>query len=71
MTVNNSHVEEMLKTSVKSGIIVDLNSRGSDEVYDFARIRMPSDLKMPDVMKKIEALPQNLRKETKGAIQSF
>ena len=71
MTVSNSHVEEMLKTSGKSGIIVDLTSRESDEAYNFARIRMPSDLKMPDVIKKIEALPQNLRKETRGIIPSY
>ena len=54
MAVSNSHVEEMLKTFGKSGIIVDLTSKESDEAYDFARIRMQSDLKMLDVIKKIE-----------------
>ena len=71
LTVSNSHVEEMLKTSGNRGIIVDLNSKECDEAYDFAWIRMPSDMKMLDAMKKIEALPHNLRKGARGVIPSF
>ncbi len=62
-------VDDLLARSGRHGIIIDCAARGRQKQQDdYARIKLPMELTMVDALAKIDSLPPNLRKATRGIV---
>ncbi len=62
-------VNDLLARSGRHGILIDRPQRGRErDSDDLARIKLPPEWTMTDALAKLDALPSNLRKSTRGII---
>ena len=74
--VPNERVAEVLALSGREGLTIDKNRRktevdddkGEDE---FAKVKLPVDSGLQDILSRVEALPMELRKLTRGLIPTY
>ena len=72
--IPNEHVEDVLATSGKHGIIVDLDTQTNEEKEDpvnLVSIKMPAGKEIADILKSIDDLPPQLRNTTRGPLLNF
>ncbi len=70
--IPTEQVDDVMNVSGRHGIVVDVfgrNSRASDG--EQARIRLPVEWTLAEVLEKMDALPQQLKKELRGIVPTF
>ena len=68
--IPQSQVHSLLSRSGRSGATVDIASKNDDIEHDLARIKLPQDLTLADVLRKIDEQPQELRNSFRGVVPS-
>ena len=58
----------LLSRSGRRGLTIDRADRDDEEDMKMARIEMPSECTLADVLRKIDALPQDLRQQLRGVV---
>ncbi len=61
--------EDLMARSGRHGIIIDRVTRGRGrQVDEYAKIKLPLEYTMADALAKVDALPPNMRKATRGVV---
>ena len=66
--IPQSQVIPLLSRSGRMGLTIDRADRDDEEDMKMARIEMPSDCTLADVLRKVDALPQDLRQQLRGVV---
>ena len=70
-TVPNEHVEEYLSKSGTHGAIIDLPGAAEMDTYKYAKVKMPNEMTMNQVLEKVKALPQALKSQARGIVPTY
>ena len=70
-TVPNEHVEEYLAKSGTHGAIIDLPGAEEMSTFNYAKVKMPNDMTMSQVLEKVKALPPALRSQARGVVPTY
>ena len=72
--VPDSKAEDVLSQSGRHGLIIEVDKRagqGKEDLDELIKVKLPQETTMSDVIKKIDALPAQVKKATRGVIPTY
>ena len=74
--IPNERVAEVMALSGREGLTIDKNRRKTEEddeknEDEYAKVKLPVDSTLQDLLSRVEALPAELRKMTRGLIPTY